>query len=258
MDDLEIIRFRGGRPESCQDRVVDEARVSVWANGEEVAGLMALPGELEELALGFLFGECFFDAPAEVLAVSANPRLLAVSITLARPAGRELPGAVRTLTTGCGRSVSRVSPLWAARFPKVTASARHSAGEIQEAVRQLAQSSELFRETGGVHTAGLWFEGSFNWICDDIGRHNAADKAIGHALRERWPLPDDAMLVCTGRLSGDIVLKSVRAGVPVLVSRSAPTGGAVQLAGDHGITLVGFARADRCNVYTHPERIRPS
>ncbi len=85
--------------------------------------------------------------------------------------------------------------------------------------------------------------GIFRRICDDIGRHNAADKVIGHASRNRWPVGDDAMLVSTGRLSScDIVMKTIRAGIP-LPFRSAPTSGAVQIAEAHGVTLVGFARA---------------
>jgi len=258
VEELEITRYQADGPGAALDWVVDEARVGIWVNGTEVGGLMALPQELEELALGFLFGECYFDAPSEVSSVSVNPRLHAVSVSLDGPAHPEPPEVVRTMTTGCGRSISRVSPLWTNRFPRVESTASHPAGEIQEAVRRVVRSSDMFRQTGCVHSAGIWSEGDFLWTCDDVGRHNAADKAIGHALRRRWPLGDDAMLVCTGRLSSDIVLKTIRARIPVLVSRSAPTGGAVQIAREHGITLVGFARSDRCNVYTRPDRIQPS
>lgn len=258
MEELDIIQYRDGRPGAYRDAVAGEARVSVWVDGKEVAGLMALPANLEELALGFLFGECFFDRPSEVLSLSVNPRLHSVSVTLAGPARAGLPEVFRTFTTGCGRGVSRVSPRWSDHFPVIETAVSHAVADILGGVRRLTQSSELFRRTGCVHTAGLWLEGDIRWTCDDIGRHNAVDKAIGHALRECWPPGDGAMLVCTGRLSSDIVLKTVRAGIPVLVSRSAPTGGAVQIARNLGVTLVGFVRAERCNVYTHPDRVRPA
>jgi len=258
LEDHEIIRYHAQGAEVIHDTLVAEARVGIWLNGQEAASLMALPAELEEMSLGFLFSECYFDDPAVVREVTINPRLHAVSVTLTEPARLEAPEAVRTFTTGCGRSVSRLSPVWSSCFRVLHSAAAHPVQEILAAMGRLIGSSRLFRDTGCVHTAGLWQAGDFRWICDDIGRHNAVDKVIGHALRTHWPVGDDAMLVSTGRLSSDIVLKSIRAGIPMLVSRSAPTSGAVQIAAAHGITLVGFARAERCNVYTHPDRVHPS
>jgi len=258
LDEREIIRYQAGRAETVTDPLVTEARVSIWVNGAEAASLMALPEEMEELAVGFLFNECFFDDPAAIQEISVNDRLHAVSVTLAGPVRTEPPDVIRTYTTGCGRGVSRVSPFWSGCFPVLNAAAGHPVAEVLDAVGRLIRSSRLFRSTGCVHSAGLWQGGEFRWTCDDIGRHNAVDKVIGHALRRGWPVGPDAMLVSTGRLSSDIVLKAIRSGMPVLVSRSAPTGSAVQIAEDHGVTLVGFARADRCNVYTHPNRILPS
>ncbi len=257
-EDRPIVRYVGGREEARLDLVVVEARVRIVLDGRETAAMMALPHELEELAVGFLFAECVFDHPSEIAEVQSNERLHSVSVRLLPGERREAREAVRTFTTGCGRSVSRVSPLWADRFGRVAAQGSHPVSELLQAIRTLAQGSALFRRTGGVHSAGLWTGQGFAWICDDVGRHNAVDKVIGHALRERWPLPPEAVLVTTGRLSSDIVLKAIRARVPIVVSRSAPTSTAVQLAEEHGVTVVGFARGDRCNVYAHADRIRPS
>ncbi|MBP7865947.1 MAG: formate dehydrogenase accessory sulfurtransferase FdhD [Acidobacteria bacterium] len=258
MEEHDIVRFAEGALRACRDVLVNEARIGIWVDGEEVAGLMALPEELEELALGFLYGECAFNDPSDIREVSVNPRLHAVTVALGTKNRPSLPDVVRTFTSGCGRGISRISPYWTGHFPAVRSGACHPAGEILEAVRTLIGSSTLFRDTGGVHSAGLWTGGRFPRTCDDIGRHNAVDKVVGHALREGWPPGEGSLLVTTGRLSSDIVLKAARAGVPVLVSRSAPTAGAVQLAEAQGITLVGFARAGRCNIYTHPERVRES
>ncbi|MCU0612757.1 MAG: formate dehydrogenase accessory sulfurtransferase FdhD [Candidatus Eisenbacteria bacterium] len=255
VEERTIIRWVDGGCETHVDTLVSEARVTIAVNGEEAAALMALPAELEELAVGFLFAECAFAVPGEVAEIRSNQRLHAVYVTLSTPPPK-LPDIVRTFTSGCGRGISRVSPLWAEYFPVIRQEGLHRLPEVLAAVGELTHRSTLFRRTGGVHTAGLWMDGGFRWVCDDIGRHNAVDKVIGHALRTQWPPSDDAMLVSTGRLSTDIVLKSIRAGVPLIVSRSAPTAGAVHLAETHGLTLVGFARAGRCNVYTHHHRVQ--
>ena len=257
IEERTIIRWADGLSTTRTDVLVQEARVTVAVNGEERAALMALPAELEELAVGFLFAECAFADPSQIQEVRANPRLHAVYVTLDGPSP-VLPDLVRTFTSGCGRGVSRVSPLWEHQYAVLQQEASHALPTVMGAVRQLAGDSTLYRRTGGVHTAGLWVNGGFRWICDDIGRHNAVDKVIGHALREQWPVGDDGMLVSTGRLSTDIVLKAARAGIPVVVSRSAPTSAAAQLADAYGMTMVGFARAGRCNIYTHPQRMKLS
>lgn len=254
-EDRTVIRYVNGRTETVADSVVTETRVSVSVNGEPFAALMALPRELEELALGFLFAECVFEDPSQVIEVRSNPRLHGVSVRLARNGGAALPDAIRTFTSGCGRSISRVSPLLAHHFPPVKGGATHRIDDLLAAVHTLTHESVLFKQTGGVHTAGLWKAGRFVTISDDIGRHNAVDKVVGYALRHSWPPGDDAVLVTTGRLSSDIVLKVIRAGIPMLLSRAAPTAAAAQLAEDHGITMIGFARANRCNIYTHPHRV---
>jgi len=256
VEDRVILRYFDGRAETSPDPVVTEARVTISVDGLETAALMALPLELEELALGFLFAECVIGDPSQVIEVRSNLRLHHVLVRLAPGAQAPMPEAVRTYTSGCGRSMSRISPLWEDRFPSVNGGSTHPVSDVLDAVNTLTRESALFRQTGGVHTAGLWRGGRFTWICDDIGRHNAVDKVIGHALREGWPPGEDSALVATGRLSSDIVLKVIRAGIPVLVSRSAPTSAAVQVAETHGVTMIGFARSSRCNIYTHPHRVQ--
>jgi FdhD protein len=119
----------------------------------------------------------------------------------------------------------------------------------------MGKSAEIFKATGGTHIACLGTEsGEMLFEAEDIGRHNAVDKVIGKALLGGRD-PGDLILCSSGRLSSEIVLKAVRARIPVLVSRSAPTSRSVELAEEFLVTMVGFARGGRMNVYAHPERI---
>lgn len=252
---LDIVRYRNGAFLPDEDEVAGESRVSIVVNGTEVAGLMALPVDLEALAIGFLYSECHIDRPSDILETTIDAANSVVQLVTNRsdafPAGESL----KTMTSGCGRNISRISDDYLTRFTPVATVIRHDITVILSAVRVLTQHSSLFRDTGGVHTVGLWFDHQFQWICDDIGRHNAFDKVIGYALKSAWPLPDDSMIISTGRISSDIVLKTIRAGIPLLVSRSAPTANAIRLAESYGITLIGFARLEHCNIYSHFQRI---
>ena len=120
----------------------------------------------------------------------------------------------------------------------------------------LCDDSVLFRETGGVHSVALCDrEGSTLLRTEDIGRHNACDKLLGAVLLHGGFEPAQCIMMCTGRLSSEMVIKAWRLGVPVLASRSAPTSRAVEIAQSAQLTLVGFVRGKRLNVYCHPQRV---
>src|SRR5690606_24366679 len=119
----------------------------------------------------------------------------------------------------------------------------------------LRESQQLFDRTGGMHAAGLFVDGAAVCVREDVGRHNAGEKALGWALREgRVPL-EDAVLQVSGRLSYELVQKAAMAGVPVLAAVSAPSAAAVELAEEVGMTVVGFSRGTSLSVYTRPDRV---
>ena len=130
-----------------------------------------------------------------------------------------------------------------------------SAGWISEAMENLTGSSELFRTTGGVHTASISNGTEIVFMADDIGRHNCVDKVIGWELLNKMIVPARRVILSSGRICAAIVSKAVRGHVPFLISHSAPTIGAVQLAREYGITLIGFVRGKSFNIYSHEERI---
>ena len=126
---------------------------------------------------------------------------------------------------------------------------------ISENMKSFNRESALFKKTGGVHSCALYFEGKNLIMKEDIGRHNAFDKVIGEALQSGINF-DDKLMFTTGRVSSDIMIKAIRAGIPLLVSHSAPTNTAINLAVAANIALAGFVRGDRMNVYSGFERVK--
>src|SRR5262249_13804129 len=142
--------------------------------------------------------------------------------------------------------------------PRVESDLRVPAGLVSALPERLRSEQAAFEATGGLHATGL-FDASGELLCvrEDVGRHNAMDKVVGWAFaRDRLPLRE-AILCVSGRLSFELVQKAAVAGCPILVAVGAPSSLAVELAGDRGITLCGFVRQGRVNVYTEPWRIVP-
>jgi FdhD protein len=210
---------------------------------------MRTPGHDFELAAGFLYGEGIVsEAPEMTL-----PEDLAANTVDAIAPGALPPATRRFYTTSscgiCGKGaleeVESVAPV-VEGGPSI---ARALLAELPDRLRQPG-----FERTGGLHATGL-FDASGQAL-EVVGRHNAMDKVIGHALLE-GALPFSANVLCvSGRLAFELVQKAARAGAPILVGVGAPTSLAVELAADRGITLAGFARGGRVNVYTHSERVR--
>lgn len=119
----------------------------------------------------------------------------------------------------------------------------------------MQKETKLFRETGGCHGAAIFdFNGNLLAIKEDIGRHNAIDKVIGELIIKKTPF-DEIFLTSTGRLTGDSVLKAIRANIPIMASLSAPVESGIKLAFAYGLTLIGFARGAKMNIYSFPDRI---
>ncbi|HKZ56668.1 MAG TPA: formate dehydrogenase accessory sulfurtransferase FdhD, partial [Thermodesulfovibrionales bacterium] len=128
------------------------------------------------------------------------------------------------------------------------------AGILKTLFKEFQQRSEIFRLTGGVHSAALSDGEKILVFAEDIGRHNAIDKIIGYSILEKIPFAGKLILV-SGRLSSEIVSKCSRWGIPIVASRAAPTNLAIEIAETSGITLIGFVRGERINIYTNPQRI---
>jgi FdhD protein len=243
-----------------------EIRIAAGPERRTLAVTMRTPGSDFELAAGFLSGEGVL-GPAGIeqiayctdLDVDAEQRYNIVTVTLDAPALPELPGLDRHFTTTSACGVCGKESLEALRIrgcEPLTGGPSLSAETVYALPGRLRDAQGLFESTGGLHAAALFdADGTLDSVREDVGRHNAVDKLIGRALLDgRLPLADRILMV-SGRTSFEIVQKALAAGIRVVCAVSAPSSLAVDLAESFGITLIGFLRDRRFNIYTHPTRI---
>jgi len=247
---VDVVRLPRGNSE--RDAVAVEEPLEIRINGEPVAVTMRTPGHDEELALGFCLSEGL--APRE----AAVPDDLAVNtVEVAAPASA--PAAAKRnfyTSSSCGVCGKGALEAVAVDAPRVTSDLQLSAATISALPQQLRKAQAAFAATGGLHATGLFDRrGELLCIREDVGRHNAMDKVIGWAFRGGLLPLRHAVLCVSGRLSFELVQKAAVAGCPLLVAVGAPSTLAVELAADRGLTLCGFVRDGRINVYTEPWRV---
>jgi FdhD protein len=233
------------------DQVAVEEPLEIRVGGRPLAVTMRTPGQDEELALGFLFGEGLIDSAR---GAGAPQDLAANTVEVAGPLLRD-PGARRFYTTSscgvCGKGALEEVAVHSAPLADGPVVPRALLAELPDRLAQPA-----FERSGGLHATGL-FEttGELMFAREDVGRHNAMDKVIGRALLDRL-LPLSLLVLCvSGRLGFELAQKAAVAGAPILVGVGAPTSLAIELATDRGLTLCGFARGGEVNVYSCPDRV---
>jgi FdhD protein len=245
-----VLRLPGGRRED--DAVAVEEPLEIRVNGAPVAVTMRTPGHDDELALGFLATE-----GVEPVRAAAPDDLAANTIEVEAPAfdPARLERYFYT-SSSCGVCGKGALEAVAVEASPVDSDLVVSLDVVSSLPERLRAEQAAFAVTGGLHATGL-FDGAGDLLClrEDVGRHNAMDKVIGWALNEnRLPLRDSILCV-SGRLSFELVQKAAVAGCSVLVAVGAPSSLAVELAADRGITVCGFVRDRRVNLYTHEWRI---
>lgn len=252
---IQITRYAGGAFTDGEDLVVREVPVTLFLNDREMVTLVCSPGEFRELAVGFLCSEGILQKRDQLKDIRINEEdgLIWVEADGDHSAGETF--LKRFVTTCCGRGRASFYFINDARGATPAASdLRISSGQILSLCGELEKRSSLFQQTGGAHSAALCTRAGIVAFYEDIGRHNAVDKIFGRCFLEGTGF-GDKILVISGRVSSEILIKAAKMGIPILVSRSAPTELAVNLALELGLTVVGFARGGRLNIYTHPERI---
>jgi FdhD protein len=242
------------------DGIAEETAVALVYNGQPHAVMMATPLDLEDFALGFSLSEGIIDNATELLDVQVITLEQGMQLSLRIPPQRhealmQRPRGIEG-RSGCGVCGTR-------HIADVLRAPRHAAAgfvvdpvALRRALSELRERQPLNAATGAVHAAA-WAtpDGALQLLREDVGRHNALDKLIGALARENLQA-SRGFAVLTSRASYEMVLKSASAGIPLVVAISAPTSLAIDLADEAGITLVGFARDDRCTVYTRPARVQ--
>ncbi len=251
-----ILRLTEQGISNINDVVAREFAVTIVLNGRELVTLLCSPADLQYLAVGFLLSEGLLTAKDEIRRMTDDYRTGTVRIDTERderPTGAA--ASARSITSGCGGGVSFHSAADVVQGQaKVESGAEISTHEVMALMKEFQHRSSTFIATGGVHSAALCDRNRILIFSEDIGRHNAIDKVFGECILNGVPT-GDRMLFTSGRVSSEIVLKTARRHVPIIVSKSAPTDLGLRLADDLGVTLLGFVRGGRMNVYTHDRRI---
>ncbi len=253
------VRWDGATRTEQDERIVEETPVAIVYNGIPHVVMMATPADLEDFALGFSLTEELIQSPADLehLEIVRYSRGVEIQATVAPRCAEVIAGRTRRLTgrTGCGICGADGVDAVLKQIHPVTGGAPLPVGVIQAALDGLAANQPLNSATGAVHAAG-WAraDGTLELMREDVGRHNALDKLIGAAISAKVE-PSEGFVVVTSRASFEMVQKTTVLGAPLLAAISGPTGLAVRVAEQAGLTLVGFARRGRATVYTHPYRV---
>ena len=249
------LKFYSGETIEANNRVPVEAAVALTVNGEIWTTFMCTPSQQEVLMLGFLFNEGIINTIEDIADIRVCEHGDNVDVWTVKRV--EKPAKWRR-TTGCTGGATAVDTISLPRPVFPPSDSRITPQQITRLVSLLFESQELYKESGGVHTSALCGRAHVLLSAEDIGRHNTLDKLAGLWLqgKAQWTASDPKVLVSTGRVSSEMLQKAARMGVSILVSRTSPSSLSIELAKKWNITLVGYARRDRFNVYSHPERIR--
>ena len=266
-----IARWRSGAWREDSDHVAAEEPLQISLDGAPLSIVMRTPGNDLELALGLLWAEQVIRSPGDVIGVriSAEAAEAEASLHVAadlvesnqidvhlRSAPGRRPERSFLSSSACGVCGATTVESLALDFPRLEPGPTLDASVLTRLADRLRERQRIFESTGGLHAAGLFdTAGELELLREDIGRHNAVDKVVGRAFLDRLLPLRDRVLAVSGRAGYEVVQKAVAAGIPILAAVGAPSSLAVATAERFGMTLVGFLREDRFNVYTSPERI---
>jgi len=262
-----VVRYETGAASSSADRITVEEPLEIRVSGETLAVTMRTPGHDFDLAAGFVLAEGIVRSAADIGKIAhcgrpgddgyGNVVEVQAAPGVALDLDRSLSARRGTLTTAaCGVCGRRTIDDLIERCGVVTDGVRFPAGVVSELTAALRGGQAVFAETGGLHAAAVFgSDGRLLLVREDVGRHNAVDKVFGRMMLDHALPAVACALAVSGRSSFEIVQKAAVARVPLVVSVSAPSSLAIDLAERTGITLVGFARGSAFNVYSHAERV---
>lgn len=254
----EILRIVGNEVEKIEDTVVTEYAVTVKINQEEFVTMVCTPEYVEDMVIGYLASERVIKGYDDVERIWHQEKegFVHVKTKKVNPYFQQMQNK-RYITSCCGASrqgfVFANDALVAKKMEDVHVTV--TPDDCYRLMKEMQNSAAVFQETGGVHNAALCDKNGIVLSRMDIGRHNALDKIYGYCLRNNISM-QDKIIVFSGRISSEILLKVSKIGCEIVLSKSAPTELALELADNLGITTVGFIRKDAMNVYTHEKRIQ--
>lgn len=252
-----IYKYKHGKMVEQIDVVADEHPITILINGKEFMTIVCTPEHIEEMVIGFLASEGVIPKYESIKEISLQEDLGVIHISTDQyfPYYEKMLNK-RYIASCCGMSrqgfVFAHDALTAKTMTEINV--KLNPDQCFSLMKQLDESAKMFQETGGVHNAALCTPEQIILSRTDIGRHNALDKIYGHCLKHSIAV-SDKIIVFSGRISSEILLKVSKIGCEIVLSKSAPTELALKLAEQLGITTVGFIRGNSFNVYTHPHRL---
>ena len=237
------LRVRAGRVDEVVGAVVNEQPLTVYVNGERFLTLLCTAIQVEALVVGYLWMEKVIGGLDEVAQLEVSTVDGRADVSLTHPV--TLP-TERILTSGCGGGITfRIDHRL---FPRLASAVRVRPEQIAARMKDLFEAAVHYKQSRGIHGAALSDGDRLLIVAEDVGRHNAVDKVKGEALFRGIPT-DDRILLSTGRVSSEMLLKAARMGVPIVASRTSPTEMAVALAEQLNVTVCGYVRPDSLNLY---------
>jgi FdhD protein len=250
-----MISYKKGRWVSESSNIISERPVTLMVNNEFWLIFMCTPVDLEALGVGFLFNENIIQSVENIASVRVCSGGEIIDVWLNMPVKKPEKWI---LTSGCsGGETSIQEKRFVPGFINHQNIFMLGPNQIERLMDKLLKSQVMYRKSGGVHTSILCDGDEVIFTAEDIGRHNTLDKLSGKCLLEQV-VPDKPIILSTGRISSEMILKASRIGTAIIISRTSPTSLSIQMAEELSITLIGYARHDQFAIYTHPERILSS
>ncbi|MBQ6100399.1 MAG: formate dehydrogenase accessory sulfurtransferase FdhD [Methanobrevibacter sp.] len=244
VEEIDAINFKNGTAESAKEKVVQDETITLTINNEISRSLSAIEDSLEEFAVGYLFNENMVKSLDDIKHIEVKGTQINAEIddTLLKTNETVL---CSDSAGGWRSKIKDVNP--------VKSNFKVHVNELIDRIEELKDNAEIWQATGGTHVAGIVFKDNFI-VKEDVSRHVAVDKVIGYGLLHDFDL-SQSYVIYSGRMPADMVIKMTRAGVPILASNAAPANSGYNIAKKGNITLVGFLRGQRCNIYNNQNRI---
>lgn len=244
----EYTRLDGDQRTKLEEEVAKEVALAIFVNGRHFSTAMMSPQMKKEFVLGHLLSERVIESLEDIESLKIREDI--AKVITKNPI--KVFAAKKVIVSGCGGASGFLDE---SKLPKVDSKLKLDKEILFEGIKKIL-TSDLHKRTGGTHTCAILevskTERSF--ISEDIGRHNALEKIVGYALLKKYHFPD-TFVVCTGRISSEMVLKCSVAQIPIIASRGAVTSLAVEIANKTGLTVIGFVRGKRMNIYSNEQRI---
>jgi len=230
------INLRKKLVEEVEEAIARETSIKIYVNDSHLATLFASPSQLKELAIGWLLSQGIIKSVDEINEVKVEEGIVKIKCT--------------------SKIETRIKLAKASKIPKLIVKSKYKvkAEEILRLANMLNRLSKVFKVTGGTHSAAIFEDGKLVAFAEDVSRHGAVDKAIGIAALRKADF-SKSILVSSGRQPANMVLKAAHVGIPIVVSIAAPLDSGVEAAEKTGVTLIGFVRRQRMNIYSNPERV---